>query len=100
LDLAHLGRRNYVGRWIGKAVDALVEGGDTPGDTEGEPAALPQRALSENYLRLLISPASPALTPRGSKIRCRISGPGGALPEREFSEKGIPRFDAWAERLF
>jgi threonylcarbamoyladenosine tRNA methylthiotransferase MtaB len=99
LDLARQGRRNYVGRWTGKAVDALVEG-DKPTDSGEAPAALPRRALSENYLRLHISPG-PALPPRGSKIRCRISGPG-ALPERELSEKGIPaipRFDAWAERI-
>jgi threonylcarbamoyladenosine tRNA methylthiotransferase MtaB len=97
LDLARQGRRNYLGRWIGKTVEALVEGKDRPGD--------PPSALSDNYLRLLISPPGSVL-PRGSKIRCRITAPGGAaplseqeLPGKKFPSR-IPRFDGWAERLF
>jgi threonylcarbamoyladenosine tRNA methylthiotransferase MtaB len=100
LDLAHQGRRNYVGRWMGKAVDALVEGEDSSGDSpvEGGPTAFPQPALSDNYLRLLISPVGAAL-PRGSKIRCRITTPKGAPPGK-ILPPGISRFDAWAEGLF
>jgi threonylcarbamoyladenosine tRNA methylthiotransferase MtaB len=103
LALAHQGRRNYVGRWIGKTVEALVEGEEGPGGPPAERGpALPQAALSDNYLRLLLSPGGAAL-PRGSKIRCRITAPGGAgpLPTEPFPGKpaGIPRFDAWAEGL-
>jgi threonylcarbamoyladenosine tRNA methylthiotransferase MtaB len=93
MDLARHGRRNYAGRWMGRTVEALVEGHDRPADSP-----LPQQALSDNYLRLFIVPSGSAL-PRGSRIRCRITAPEGPPPGKKLP-LGSPRFDAWAEGLF
>jgi len=79
-DLARKGRREYVQRWEGKEVEAVVERGE----------GLPQGyvpVVSENYLKLLFAgdPGPAAL------IRCRImpletlnQGISGILAEKSF----------------
>ena len=88
-ELARKGRREYIARWEGKEVEAVVEAVNERLVPEENLDHLPRRmvpAVSENYLKLLIiSNDSP---PPGSLIRCRISG--GKLP-------ADPRFDAIAE---
>ncbi|GHV13242.1 hypothetical protein FACS189491_07910 [Spirochaetia bacterium] len=94
LNLANHGRREYLGRWIGKEVEAIVEGG-------GEKAASFVRATSENYLKLLIdyrracthTPQGEAPAP-GTLLRCRLTGlPAGRLPPGQ----AVGHFDATAE---
>jgi threonylcarbamoyladenosine tRNA methylthiotransferase MtaB len=90
LSLARQGRREYISRWIGKEVEAIVEGGD-------EKDAPFVQATSENYLKLLINftltytPQGEALAP-GTLLRCRIKG----LPDGWAGPDGS-RFDAAAE---
>jgi threonylcarbamoyladenosine tRNA methylthiotransferase MtaB len=60
LALGRRGRREYLGRWAGRTVEAVVEGGGG-------------RALSANYLKLLLSPPPVPPAP-GSAVRCRIAG--------------------------
>ncbi|GHV63324.1 tRNA (N(6)-L-threonylcarbamoyladenosine(37)-C(2))-methylthiotransferase MtaB [Spirochaetia bacterium] len=92
LRLAKQGRREYISRWIGKEVEAIVEGGD-------EKNALRVQATSENYLKLLIdvTPPPPSSPPGtvpapGTLLRCRIRGlPGGEAGQ------AAGRFDAAAE---
>jgi len=64
-ELARKGRREYLGRWEGKEVEAVVEKGK----------ALPKGfvpAVSENYLKLLIAYGEEPAPSPGSLIRCRI----------------------------
>ncbi len=72
--LAAQGRAAYVGRWIGREVEAVAEG-------EGE------RATSENYLSLGL--AGEGRRPPGQAIRCAITAAAGP---------GEP-FDAWGQGL-
>ncbi|GHT69352.1 tRNA (N(6)-L-threonylcarbamoyladenosine(37)-C(2))-methylthiotransferase MtaB [Spirochaetia bacterium] len=69
LRLAKQGRREYISRWIGKEVEAIVEGGD-------EKDAPLLQATSENYLKLLLdSPYTQGTVPApGTLLRCRIRG--------------------------
>ena len=78
-ELARKGRREYLGRWEGKEVEAIVEAGD-----ESNPAHGMIPAVSENYLKLLVA-CSKEPAP-GSLIRCRI-----------LTSSPNPRFDAMAE---
>jgi len=66
-ELALRGRRTYVQTWLGKELSAVVEK-DKPAKA-GQ--TLPQnqcRAVSENYLKLLVN--CNGETPPGSSIRC------------------------------
>jgi threonylcarbamoyladenosine tRNA methylthiotransferase MtaB len=60
-QLALQGRRNYAQTWLGRELSAVVE--KTPCST-GQ-----CRAVSENYLKLIVNGAD-ALPPPGSAIRC------------------------------
>jgi threonylcarbamoyladenosine tRNA methylthiotransferase MtaB len=94
LDLAHQGRRNYIRRWSGKKVDAIIEG-KTNGKRDDTKRFPYTAALSDNYLRLLLPSGELPPLPPGTVIPCRIRTPeetGQALPE-------TARFDAWGERL-
>jgi threonylcarbamoyladenosine tRNA methylthiotransferase MtaB len=76
-DLALQGRRDYAGRWIGRELSAVVERGK--GDQKGH-----CRAVSENYLKLLVKcPA--AQPPPGSSLRCvpvsLCEGANGVKPD-------------------
>jgi threonylcarbamoyladenosine tRNA methylthiotransferase MtaB len=94
VDLARQGRRDYIGRWIGKKVDAIIEG--TSPDSGNNKKTTPYAAaLSDNYLRLLLpSGELPPFLP-GKVVSCRIR----ALGETGWELPGISRFDAWGERL-
>jgi threonylcarbamoyladenosine tRNA methylthiotransferase MtaB len=84
LSLASRGRREYISRWIGKEVEAVVEGG-------GEKAAPLVQGTSENYLKLLIDGRRTCEAPApGTLLRCRIKG----LPA---AGQAAGRFDAAAE---
>ncbi|MDR0623699.1 MAG: tRNA (N(6)-L-threonylcarbamoyladenosine(37)-C(2))-methylthiotransferase MtaB [Treponema sp.] len=78
VNLARQGRAAYIRAWTGKTVAAIVEAGD---DKEF------LTALSENYLKLRLTPPPDRLPP-GTLVGCRILG----LPEQ-----ADPRFDAAAE---
>ncbi|GHV93546.1 tRNA (N(6)-L-threonylcarbamoyladenosine(37)-C(2))-methylthiotransferase MtaB [Spirochaetia bacterium] len=87
LNLAKQGRQEYIGRWIGKEVEAIAEGGN-------EKNAPLVQATSENYLKLLIVGSPGKAPPPGAPIHCRIKGPAdpsGAV----LMETG--HFDATAE---
>ena len=77
MGLAQKNRETYIKRWIGKTVEAVVE-------ESGEPDSV--QALSENYLKLLVTLKDRPKPKAGSLIRCRILQ--GPAPER---------FDAMAE---
>jgi len=84
------GRLEYISRWKGREVEAVVEAGKVPGG-----ARQLINGVSENYLKLLIGPdgnyanncyaEEPPPAP-GSLIRCRITG----------EEQKDHRFDAFA----
>jgi threonylcarbamoyladenosine tRNA methylthiotransferase MtaB len=88
MDLAREGRRSYISRWIGKKVEAVVEGPekkDAPFIT----------AVSDNYLKLVIPRnADQSAFPPGSTLLCRIR----AFPEGE-GEAAYARYDAVAEKV-
>jgi threonylcarbamoyladenosine tRNA methylthiotransferase MtaB len=94
LDLAHQGRRNYIQRWNGKTVEAIIEG-KTGGEGDDKKQFPYTTALSDNYLRLLLpSGELPPLLP-GKVIPCRIR-----IPEETGQElPASVRCDAWGERL-
>ena len=88
--LARKGRLDYLRRWEGKEVEAVVEsGGKLNGSYKppcpGKAGFVP--AVSENYLKLLVFCADNQFPAPGSLIRCRILRPEGS------------RFDALAERI-
>ena len=88
-ELARKGRREYISRWEGKEVEAIVEAGNQQLMPEGNPGlGFRAVAVSENYLKLLIAPGDGPAPAPGSLIRCRIRG--GLL-------SGDSRFDAMAE---
>jgi threonylcarbamoyladenosine tRNA methylthiotransferase MtaB len=92
-DLARQGRRDYIQRWIGKKVDAIIEG--TALDNGASKTSPYTAALSDNYLRLLLPAGERPLPRPGKVVPCRIRAlgeTGGELP-------GISRFDARGERL-
>jgi threonylcarbamoyladenosine tRNA methylthiotransferase MtaB len=64
-ELAVRGRREYIRRWEGKEVEAVVERGDDL--TEGLAAG-----VSENYLKIRVNYGNDPLPSPGSLIRCRI----------------------------
>ena len=79
-ELARKGRNDYLARWKGREVEAVVEGEKEKGKKGKELAA-----LSENYLKLLVTCGEGLNPAAGSLIRCRIS------------EAVTGRFDALAE---
>jgi len=79
MELARKGRREYISRWEGKEVEAVVEAGDAVAK-----ACVP--GVSENYLKLCINCGDQPLPAPGSLVFCRIIGEQG-------------RFDAAAELL-
>lgn len=78
--LAQNGRRNYIARWEGREVEAIVEAGKTPRKHIS--------AVSENYLKLLVACDGEPPAP-GSLIRCRVSGEPPPAGSR-FDARGIP----------
>ena len=74
--LARQGRRAYIDRWLGRELEAVLEGLGSEGIEEVEvPAsATTRRATSENYLHLSVDTRSaPGDAPlSGQAIRCRI----------------------------
>jgi threonylcarbamoyladenosine tRNA methylthiotransferase MtaB len=62
-ELARSGRAEYIGRWIGKEVEAVVE-------TGGKRGFVP--AVSENYLKLLVA-CRDAPPPPGTLLRCEVA---------------------------
>ena len=66
-ELANLGRKQYIERWIGREVEAIVE---KSGDK-----SLPQgqvQGISENYLKLSIDCGTEPVSAPGSLIHCRL----------------------------
>jgi len=61
-SLANQGKADYVRRWLGREVEALVEKGGNSGQC---------RAVSENYLKLLVN--CEKKTPPGAVLRCILS---------------------------
>ena len=89
-DLARKGRRDYLGRWEGKEVEAIVEKGN------GTPKCFVP-GVSENYLRLHIAYGGDPAPAPGSLILCRIC-------RNEVLRNGVPRnpgrrIDALAEKI-
>ena len=84
-ELARKGRREYLGRWEGREVEAIVETGKglAKGFVPG---------LSENYLKLLVSCSGEEVPRPGASVHCRIGKPiiGG-------EPSWITHFDAQAE---
>jgi threonylcarbamoyladenosine tRNA methylthiotransferase MtaB len=66
LDLARQRRQAYIRRWTGHSVQALVERGNTEKDGCC-------RALSENYLKLVVRYRGSHAPRPGTVLRCRIS---------------------------
>jgi len=67
MKLAARGRREYIHRWEGKEVEAVVERGDDL--AEGLAAG-----VSENYLKIRVNYGNDPRPSPGSLIRCRIKG--------------------------
>ena len=81
-ELAKKGRREYLSKWEGKEVEAVVEAGKK----------LPKGfvpGVSENYLKLLIACGDNSMPSPGFLIRCRIGMP---IMKRDNNQ-----FDAIAE---
>ena len=93
-ELAKKGRLDYIHRWQGKEVEAVVEAG---GDLEGshKPPGVGTsnlvKAVSENYLKLLVKCDEKPVP--GSIIRCIIQ------PFTNGPSKNAGNFDALAERI-
>jgi threonylcarbamoyladenosine tRNA methylthiotransferase MtaB len=94
LDLARQGRRDYIRRWIGKKVDAVIEG-KSPYNGEDKKNSPYVAALSDNYLRLLLPSGGTEPLPPGGVVPCRIR----TLDESRPDLSGTSRFDAFGERL-
>ena len=94
-ELARRFRRDYIGRWEGKEVEAVVEAG------KGLPKGF-AAGVSENYLKLLIACDGEALAEKpapGALLRCRILRSGS--PEEPIikgKNPGNSRFDAMAKK--
>jgi threonylcarbamoyladenosine tRNA methylthiotransferase MtaB len=80
LALAREGRGAYIGRWVGKSLEALIQ-------AQKKKNSGYLSAVSDNYLRLMIR--GKGGTPPGGEIRCRISA----------SCHGESGFDAAAEQI-
>jgi len=65
-ELALHGRRDYAQAWQGKELSAVVEKDKPVGQTTSQNQC---RAVSENYLKLLVN-CNGETPPPGSSIRC------------------------------
>lgn len=83
--LAREGRRDYILRWKGKEVEAVIEKG------EGLPHGFAP-GVSENYLKLLIACGGESAPAPGSLVRCRILHD----QDIQFTQQG--QIDALAEK--
>ena len=83
--LARKGRLEYLGRWEGREVEAVVEAGRGAGASSAA-------AVSENYLKLLVSFNKGTPLRPGSLIRCRVGKTTADLSQSN-------GFDALAEYL-
>ena len=91
-ELARKGRREYLNRWEGKEVEAIVEAdSESMNRPHGVSRLIP--AVSENYLKLLVACGDGPVPAPGSRVCCRISA--GEIPGGQVSEGS--RFDAMAE---
>jgi threonylcarbamoyladenosine tRNA methylthiotransferase MtaB len=83
-SLARAGREAYVATWLGREVDAVLEG--EPGGEGGE-----RHATTENYLKALVREL-PAGMPSGSAIRLGLdslaAGGRGEARSRDSGESG------------
>ena len=68
-EIARKGRREYISRWEGRQVEAVVEASDTDHPGEGRPVV---PGVSENYLKLLIDYGNEPIPATGSLLVCRI----------------------------
>jgi threonylcarbamoyladenosine tRNA methylthiotransferase MtaB len=80
-SLARKGRRDYIQRWKGREVEAVVEAG------EKLPEGMVQ-AVTENYLKVRVDYGDEEAPAQGSLIRCRIA---------EIAKTGS--YDAMAEKI-
>jgi threonylcarbamoyladenosine tRNA methylthiotransferase MtaB len=92
--LAIKGRHEYISRWEGKEVDAIVETGKGLLHAHAP-------ALSENYLKLLVFCGDAEIPAAGKQVRCRIEKTllkTGARIESSSDENRILKnqFDAFA----
>jgi threonylcarbamoyladenosine tRNA methylthiotransferase MtaB len=89
--MALAGRKAYAGRWMGKELDACVEGKGEIKGLDDEKKSRYFAGLSDNYLKILIRfPEKPEFSP-GRALRCRL----GPLPQGTPPKRGD--FDALAE---
>jgi threonylcarbamoyladenosine tRNA methylthiotransferase MtaB len=86
LALARQDRRNYIQQWTGREVEALVEKRDTGRDGYC-------RAVSENYLKLLIQYGGTEAPGPGTRLRCKV---GAAVLSEHLDGEG-PGYDAEAQ---
>ena len=63
IELAKTQRQDYIGRWIGRETEAVLEESKTPGISP---------ALTANYLRLLIYHKNGRIPEPGRSLRCQI----------------------------
>jgi threonylcarbamoyladenosine tRNA methylthiotransferase MtaB len=63
-DLAWQGRADYIQRWLNREVDVLIE--------KSPPAKPHLRAISENYLKLLVTRKGKEAPLPGTVLRCKI----------------------------
>jgi threonylcarbamoyladenosine tRNA methylthiotransferase MtaB len=80
-DLAWQGRAEYVKRWIGREVEALVEKDQSNlrfGAKSKEQMAY-CRGITENYLKVLIQYNGDRAPPQGTVLRCRLTEQGENL---------------------
>ncbi|MDR0731731.1 MAG: radical SAM protein [Treponema sp.] len=96
-ELARRGRRNYIGRWIGREVE-LVPETRAPARLSPDGAGDFCAATSENYLKLLVPRRLPAGDPNAVP-RCRIR----EIPRHAGNDSGpisLGGFDALGEPCF
>jgi threonylcarbamoyladenosine tRNA methylthiotransferase MtaB len=79
----------YIRRWQGKTVDAVAE--NPPREDHFSPFF---PALTDNYIRLLVSAGEGEIPKTGSSFRCRIG--------RALTRTGVKQsdFDAWGEIVY
>ena len=75
VSLAGKGRREYIERWSGKEVEAVIETSDKTAVKHLPSGYVP--ATSENYLKLLIYHGNEPAPAPGSLVRCRILAGNG-----------------------
>ena len=66
-NLARQGRADYVRRWLGREVEALIEKGGGSNSCRG---------ISENYLKLFVRYNGEKAPPTGTVLRCRLLDEG------------------------